>query len=160
MRRSISVAMIVCASGAASAAHAKTDARAEILNHTIFLHDAAVPWADLPIVKAPGRRVLARIPPAKGEFAMIELRCDGLRPNGMVFDCKVRTEPAGEAYGLAGRAAVADIRVDKTYARSVQGKVRFLMIMIRVSNSSVPAFKGPCWPPSCVLEPGPPPPRP
>jgi len=57
-------------------------------------------------------------------------------------------------------AAVKDLRVDKAYARSVQGKARFVSIQIRVSKSLVPAIHGPCWPPSCILEPAPPPPPP
>ena len=135
---------------------ASDDARAEIIYHSIFLQDDTQPWTDLPITTPIRPRTLRLIPEANGVFSMIGLRCETLGPDGRLSDCAVEAEPSDPALKAIGVAVAGDLRADRDFAREVQGKVRFISIQIKVSNSPVPAFQGPCWPPACILEPAPP----
>jgi hypothetical protein len=135
---------------------ASDDARAEIIYHSIFLRDDTRPWTELPIDAPVRRRTLRLIPRATGVFSMVGLRCETLAPDGRLSDCTVETEPDNPKLKAIGVAIASDLRADRDFARKAQGKVRFISIQIKVSNSPVPAFQGPCWPPACILEPAPP----
>lgn len=131
--------------------------RAEIVYSTVFLDDPAKKWENLPISRPISERVLKLIPEA-GFFQMIGLDCKQITVSGRLRDCKTELDPNSEALQAVAYAAVKDLRIDSVYARSVQGKVRFVSIQMRVSKSLVRVTQGPCWPPSCILEPAPPPP--
>ncbi len=134
------------------------NARAEIVFHTIFLTDEAQQWTDAPISKPVTAKTLLLIPEEDAKFSMIELRCDALRPDGILAKCKVSSDPSNDQINAVGQEAAKDIRIDPDFARSVQGKVRFISIQLRVSNSAIPVTTGPCWPPTCSFIPAPPPP--
>lgn len=131
--------------------------RAEIVYNTIFLNHSAKKWESLPIGRPISDRVLRLIPEADGAFKMIELDCKQITVSGRLRECKTDVKPNSNALQAVAYAAIKDLRIDSLFARSVQGKVRFVSIQIKVSRSLGPVTHGPCWPPSCILEPAPPP---
>lgn len=132
-------------------------ARAEIVYQTVFLTDQK--WEDAPISRPISDRVLKLIPQVEGKFQMIALTCNRIKANGRLDGCRIETDPKTDDLQAVAKAAAKDVRIDKAYARSVQNKVRWISIMMRISRSSKPAISGPCWPPMCIPVPPPPVPR-
>lgn len=155
------VALLTCAIPSAPAAAIAKDAvpRADIVFNTVFL-DGPTQWMDAPIVSKVKPRTLRLIPKEEAVFKMISLDCKAVRANGSLDACTVSVEPASNELEKIGQRAARDIRIDPTFSRSIQGKVLKMSIQIRVSNSSVPPWRGPCWPPNCTIVPAPPPPPP
>lgn len=143
-----------------AAAASDSNARAEVVYHTVFLDNDPRRWAEAPITVSVQPETLRLIPHRTASFSMIALSCDRVRSDGRLAKCKVSGDPPSNQLNKIGRGAARDIRIDPDFARSIQGKVRFISIQLRVSNSAAPARNGPCWPPTCHLIPLPPPPPP
>lgn len=136
-----------------------SNSRADIVYHTIFLSNDTRKWADAPIIRPVQPHTLRLIPDQAEMFSMIELRCNGVQSNGRLTKCRVSPEPVSDQLNAIGRSATADILIEPSFSRSVQGKVRFISIQLKVSNSAVPVWRGPCWPPTCASGHVPPPNR-
>jgi hypothetical protein len=138
---------------------AASHASAEIVDQTVFLkgrpgHGAVSLRSDIP------QTDLTRLLPFRsGAYAMVELTCDGFRPDGRLEGCKIRVEPDEPGYAAAGVALSRHLRVERSYAAAVKPQMKFILVQLRLVNSDVPAWKGPCWAPSCAITPPPPPAR-
>lgn len=154
--RAMTLLAILAATAAEAGDGVVPVSRAEIVYNTIFLNHSAKKWEKLPIGRPVSDQVLRLIPETDGAFKMIAIDCNEITVGGQLRECKTDVEPFSNALRAVAYAAIKDLRIDSVYARSVQGKVRFASIQIKVSRSLGPVTHGPCWPPSCILEPAPP----
>ena len=98
-----------------------------------------------------------RIPFRSAQFAMVELRCSGVTPSGVLSGCKVtNVEPKGLGYEPVAVALPTALKTTKADARRVGFSVEFILVQVKLSNSDVRPWKGPCWPPTCNIIPAPP----
>ena len=113
---------------------------------------------NLPVQLPDGAKSL--IPARSGHYAMIGLRCSGISADRHLEGCEVDAEPKDMGYEAVGKDLVKQALVDPAFPLVPKLAIKFIDIQFRVENSDTQAIIGPCWPPSCILEPPPPPPPP
>jgi hypothetical protein len=132
---------------------------ADVVFATAFLTDANAPWLDIEWREKPGHDLIAQTVPVRpGRFGMVELRCEGFTLEGKLLGCKVRDDPQEMGYHGAGEKLATSLSATEAFRKKVEGHVRFVSVQLRLSNSDTNLLSGPCWPPTCIVEPGPPPP--
>lgn len=100
-----------------------------------------------------------RIPFRSAQFAMAELPCGGVTSSGVLSGCKVTNiEPKGAGYEPVAAALTTALKTTKANARRLGSGIDFILVQVRLSNSDVEPWRGPCWPPICSITPAPPPP--
>lgn len=128
--------------------------------HKIF-YEAPGPWLDLPIrLDLSKGEMKELIPPRSGKFAMVGMTCSGISRDRHLEGCKIDVEPKSVGYEALGSELAARVLVDPAFSADTKSAVKFISLQFRVVNSDTGDVAGPCWPPSCVREPAPPPPAP
>lgn len=103
-------------------------------------------------------RSLDLIPFRSGEFAMAMFRCTGVTPRGNLKDCEVADlEPGASGYEPFAERLSSRLWIGQDDLDAVQQGLKFVVVDVRISNSDVAPWRGPCWPPNCSVTPPPPP---
>lgn len=133
------------------------------VDNTIFYEnsrtsDPARPWQKLPVhLDIPSGETKTLIPARSGKFAMIGMTCSAISPNKHLLGCKIEAEPKDMGYEAVGAEIAKRVVVDPTFSVEANSAIKFISLQFRVMNSDSLDVTGPCWPPSCIIEPGPPP---
>lgn len=121
---------------------------------TIFNEDPAAAKALPLLLKLSPTEARRLIPARNGKYAMVGMACHGISTDRHLEGCRTDAEP--QDYETVGQQLAKSAVVDPAFPLRTGTPVKFISIQFRVENSDAPAIKGPCWPPSCILEPAPP----
>ena len=131
---------------------------ADVVFGAAFLTDDDPRWLEIEWLDKPSQaRVSEAVPVKPGQFGMVELRCGGLTRDGKLSACTINDDPSGAGYHEAGEKLMGSLSVTEAFRKRVANRLKFIDVQLRLSNSDTDLVRGPCWPPRCVAEPGPPP---
>lgn len=129
--------------------------------YSMIFYQSPGPWEKLPIrLNLTPAEIKDLVPARSGKFAMIGMTCSGISANKHLEGCKINAEPKDAGYEAVGSELAKRVVVDPAFSMDSKSAVKFISLQFRIVNSDAPDVSGPCWPPSCILEPAPPPPPP
>ena len=135
--------------------------QATITDATAFLESGNPPWIEIPWAQKPSPTLIASVVPFKsGLYGIIDAKCEDFDPLGKLTGCIITDDPSDQGYREAGANLMSSLIASSGFRETYSGKVKFIHVQMRLSNSDKDEMKGPCWPPRCIVEPGPPPPPP
>ncbi|WP_174301182.1 hypothetical protein [Caulobacter sp. S45] len=135
--------------------------QATITDATAFFESGNPPWIEIEWAQKLSPTLIARVVLFKsGLYGIIDAKCQDFASTGKLTGCVITDDPSDQGYREAGAKLMRNLTASNSFRETHSGKVKFIHIQMRLSNSDKDEMKGPCWPPSCIVEPGPPPPPP